>query len=306
MKLKGVDGVVLGVEDIDAAGRFYEDFGLDRLDRSASGATYITRDHTSVELRSTTDSSLPSAVVGGSTVREVMWAAPDQATVDAIADELARDRPVRRDSDGTVHSLDEDGYGIAFRVERRKAIAPAPNRLNIYGAPPSRPINSRIDFLEAIRPASLAHVVVMTPDVEKATVFYTERLGFRVTDRFIGGHGAFLRPAGSPYHHNLFLIRAPVRGLHHIAFAVSDFNDVVLGGQAMMKNGWDSKMEPGRHFIGSNFFWYFAIPCGGAMELTADIDRADDNWVTGDWEFKPENTKAWELDLKTLEPRKSH
>ena len=202
-----------------------------------------------------------------------------------------------RDGDGTIHSVDEDGYGIAFRVERRLAIDPAPNRLNIYGASPSRPINTRIVFLEAIRPATVAHVVLMTPTVQRSAKFYTERLGFRITDQFHDGKGAFLRSAGSQYHHNLFLIHGERRGLHHIAFAVTDFNDIVQGGAAMLRSGWESRMGPGRHVIGSNFFWYFRSPCGGAMELTADIDRADDNWVMGEWEFLPQNTKAWEMGL---------
>ena len=300
MMLTGVDGVILGVEDLDAAGRFYQNFGLSRLEAGNTRTTFETLDRTSIDLRRVEDNGLPAPVTGGSTIREIIWAAPDQAAVDAIADELARDRTVVRDRDGTIHSIDEDGYGIAFRVGHRQAVEPAANRLNIYGAPPSRPINSRIDFIEAIRPASIAHVVVMTPAVERAAQFYTKRLGFRVTDKFKHGKGAFLRSAGSPYHHNLFLIHGEQRGLHHIAFAVTDFNDVVQGGAAMLRSGWETRMGPGRHVIGSNFFWYFKSPCGGAMELTADMDRADDDWVPGEWEFVPQNTKAWEMGFMPL------
>lgn len=299
MKLKGIDGVVLGVEDVAGSGKFFTDFGLDRL-AGGGGLTFGTRDETSVDLRSAMDAGLPPPVTGGSTIREVIWGAPDAAAVADIAAELSKDRPVRQDADGTIHSLDEDGYGIAFRAERRRAVAPAANRLNIYGAPPSRPINSRIDFYEAIRPVAIAHVVLFSPDIDRAMRFYVDRLGFRVTDRFIGGQGVFLRSAGSPYHHNLFIIRGPARGLHHIAFAVTDFNDVILGGKSLLRKGWEPKMGPGRHVIGSNFFWYFDSPCGGAMELTADMDRADDSWTVGEWEFLPQNTMAWVLDNKDL------
>jgi catechol 2,3-dioxygenase-like lactoylglutathione lyase family enzyme len=300
MTLVGVDGVVLGVEDVSDAGRFYDDFGLGRLETGGSGLQFGTLDGTTIDLRSTGDNGLPPAVVEGPTIREVIWGAADSEAVQKVAAELEKDRSVRRGHDGTIHSLDDDGYGIAFRTARRTPVEPAPNRLNIYGAPPSRPINSRIDFYEAIRPAAIAHVVLFSPDVERASRFYVERLGFRVSDRFIGGQGAFLRSAGSPYHHNLFIIRGQSRGLHHIAFAVTDFNDVVLGGKELLKKGWEPKMGPGRHVIGSNYFWYFKSPCGGAMELTADMDRADDDWVAGDWEFVPQNTMAWVLDNKAL------
>ncbi len=300
MRIKGVDGVVLGVEDMVMAARFYDAFGLDRRESSASSQLFCTKDDTAITLRHASDNSLPAAVTGGSTVREVIWGVSSQDELEAIAADLTRDRPVHRDEDGVLHALDDDGYGVAFRIARRKNIPPEPNRLNIYGAAPNRPVNTRVDFLEAIRPTAIAHIVLMTPDVLRATAFYTERLGFYVTDRFASGNGAFLRSAGSPYHHNLFLIKSPNRGLHHIAFAVADFNEVVLGGQSLLETGWEPKWGPGRHLIGSNYFWYFNSPCGGAMELTADMDRADDNWVTGEWDYVPQNTMAWSTDFKLL------
>lgn len=300
MRLTGVDGVVLGVEDMSAAARFYTNFGLTASSDSARAKVFATNDDTSIELRSCDDNGLPAPVTGGSTIREILWAVSSQEELDAIAAELTRDRAVTCDEEGTLHSVDDDGYGVAFRIGRRRKIEPAPNLLNIYGAEPNRPVNSRVDFLQAVRPAAIAHVVLKSPDVERAMRFYVERLGFRVTDKFAGGHGAFLRSGGSPYHHNLFLIRSEDRGLHHVAFAVTDFNQVVLGGQSMLDSGWESSWGPGRHVIGSNFFWYFKSPCGGAMELTADMDRADDDWVTGEWDFVPQNTMAWSVEFRNL------
>lgn len=300
MRLKGVDGVVLGVEDVAAAARFYENFGLSGTGTGGRGQNFATQDNTAVELRSADDNALPEPVTGGSTIREVIWGVASREELDAIAAELSKDRAATSDDEGTLHSTDDDGFGVAFRLTRRDAIEPAPNLLNIYGAEANRPINKRVDFLDAIRPVAIAHVVLMTPDVGRAMRFYVERLGFRITDKFAGGHGAFLRSGGSPYHHNLFLIRSEQRGLHHVAFAVTDFNEVVLGGQSLLDSGWDAKWGPGRHVIGSNYFWYFNSPCGGAMELTADMDRADDDWVTGEWDYVPQNTMAWSMDFKNL------
>jgi catechol 2,3-dioxygenase-like lactoylglutathione lyase family enzyme len=300
MNIKGIDAVVLGVEDLASSRRFFEEFGLIPHEVGASGATLLSTDRTAIELRGNLDLGLPAAVTGGSTIREAVWGVPEDADLSAIAAELSRDRDVRVDQDNVVHSTDDDGYGIAFRVTRRDVIEPAPNLLNIYGAEPGRAINRRVDFLEAVRPAAVAHVVVKSPDVARAKRFYTERLGFRISDEFAGNHGAFLRSAGSPYHHNLFLICSPERGLHHVAFAVTDFNEVMIGGQAMIEAGWESRLGPGRHVIGSNYFWYFHSPCGGAMELTADMDRADDDWVMGEWEYIPQNTMAWSMDFRHL------
>ena len=67
----------------------------------------------------------------------------------------------------------------------------------------------------------------------------------------------------------------------------------MLGGQAMLANGWKSRMGPGRHRVSSGYFWYFDSPAGGAMELIADIDRADEGWEARSWDLIPTNTAVW-------------
>ena len=39
--------------------------------------------------------------------------------------------------------------------------------------------------------------------------------------------------------------------------------------------------------MGSNLFWYFANPCGGATEYFADMDRMDDDWEPRDLGQQP-------------------
>ena len=40
----------------------------------------------------------------------------------------------------------------------------------------------------------------------------------------------------------------------------------------------------GRHFLGSNYFWYFRDPAGHMAEYFADLDQIDDDeWTTGEW-----------------------
>lgn len=295
MRIKAINAAVLGVEDLEAARRFYRAFGLQERESSASGASYTAQDQSEITLRKAEDALLPAAVAAGSTIREIIWGVESPADLEAIGSELSKDRKLCQDADGTLHSHDEDGYGIAFRIDTRAAATTPPNLMNIYGAEPRRGVNTRVEFSDAIRPASIAHVVVFSPDVPKAERFYTERLRFRVSDRFLNGRGVFMRSAASRYHHNMFLIHAPTRGLHHIAFPVTDFNEIILGGQKILQDGWTTRIGPGRHRIGSNFFWYFNSPCGGAMELTADMDCADDDWVLREWDFVPQNTAAWTL-----------
>ncbi len=295
MRLNGLDAVTLGVEDLEAARSFYRNFGLADGAQGGAHADFETLDGSEILVRGANDAGLPSAVRGGSTVREMVWGVESKDDLAAIAAELSKDRQVYEDAEGVLHSADDDGFGIAFRVERRRKVPPAPNPLNIFGATPNRPINTPVDFHEAVRPAAMAHVVLLVPDVERSARFYQDRLGFRLTDKFKGGKGAFLRCSNSTYHHTLFLLQGEERGLHHIAFHVTDFNQVMMGGKNLLAKGWQPAFGPGRHVIGSNYFWYFQSPCGGAMELTADMDRADDGWITREWDYKPENTAAWSM-----------
>ena len=41
----------------------------------------------------------------------------------------------------------------------------------------------------------------------------------------------------------------------------------------------------GRHFLGSNLFWYFRDPSGNFAEYFADLDQIgdDDAWIARDW-----------------------
>ena len=101
MNITGIERIVYGVEDLDAAVRFRTDWGLEPGRRDETSAEFILADGSSVALRGADDSSLPPADVdwlhfSASTVREVIWAAADQATLHAMGTELAKDRALEQ------------------------------------------------------------------------------------------------------------------------------------------------------------------------------------------------------------------
>jgi catechol 2,3-dioxygenase-like lactoylglutathione lyase family enzyme len=127
-------------------------------------------------------------------------------------------------------------------------------------------------------PRSLSHVVYFVPDSAKAEAFYA-RLGFVCTDRFTGV-GPFLRPAGTPDHHTLFLIQTPpfMKGCEHFTFHMGGPTEVMLAGTRFVEKGYQSFWGPGRHKYGSNWFWYFNSPMGCHVEYDADMDLHDNSW----------------------------
>lgn len=291
MDIVGVDSVLFGVEDVEAARKFCRDYGLKEVEHGAGGGAFQAMDGSSVLLRPATDPSLPPVNVGGSTARETVWGVRDKASLEAIGAELSSDRQVRRDSAGVLHTTDDEGLAIAFRVTERRPYDAPPKPFNVSGLPPQRPINSRVKFTERGTARSLGHIVYWSSDPDKSMKFYTDRLKFRVTDHVRNKVGVFARAQGSHDHHNLFFIgkEGATTSFQHLECHFGDFQEVVVNGSHVSQQGWKTARGPGRHVLGSNYFWYFVTPMGGAFELSADIDQIDDNWVPGEWESLQEN-----------------
>lgn len=292
MRIDGVESLLFGVEDMDACARACTDFGLvEAEDIAGPRRSFEARDGSSIVLHAIDDPVLPPTQVAGPTLRMVIWGVPDVAALDAISAELEKDREVRREGDMIV-SHDDNGMWLAFRVStKRKLDGPTPAG-NIPGHH-QRPVNSRaIDAPRKVQPLGIAHVVFDCANERKARAFYVERLGFIVSDSF-RDVGAFIRTATAREHHSMFTVQRTPAGLNHVAFYVTDFSEVMVAGIGMEKAGWKVRWGPGRHKLGSNYFWYFHTPLGGALEYTCDVDHVDENWQPLELEFSPENSAIW-------------
>jgi catechol 2,3-dioxygenase-like lactoylglutathione lyase family enzyme len=277
----GLDGLVFGVSDLDACARYLTDFGLKPVGATAAGGRFEALDGTYVLIRAADDASLPPAPGPSTMLRKTIYGVAEAATLDAIESELRTDREVRRFADGSIESVDDMGFVIGFEVTVRRPLDLAGERVNAPGAPPQRPANVvAADEDAVIEPRTLSHVVYFVPDVAKAERFYTQRLGFRCTDRFMGV-GPFLRPAGTLEHHCLFMIQTPafLKGCEHFTFHLGGPTELLQAGTRFTKRGYETFWGPGRHKLGSNWFWYFNSPLKCHVEYDADMDLHDDRWV---------------------------
>lgn len=132
-----------------------------------------------------------------------------------------------------------------------------------------------------VRPRKLGHVVFGSTDQAATQRFFTEGLGFKVSDE-APGLASFLRC--STDHHNVLVQQAPVSFLHHTSWEVDDVDEVGRGATAMLegrpeRHTWGL----GRHYVGSNFFWYLRDPAGNFSEYYSDIDciLEDQVWEPG-------------------------
>ncbi len=100
-----------------------------------------------------------------------------------------------------------------------------------------------------------------------------------------------MRCEASQDHHNLLLLhRADRVEYNHIAFEVAGIDEIMIGGLHMQERGWKALRNPGRHFLGSNYHWFFENPAGGRTEFVADMDRMDEKLEAADlgkasWRF---------------------
>lgn len=295
MTITRVEKLIYGVEDMEAGTRYYRDWGLEPLEGSSQRAVFRTRVHQTIELRPADDPLLPPTPdPAKSTLRAAIWGVDYADNLTAMVADVSRDRDVREE-DGVFWFTDESGNALGLTVaqpaEARVDVVPA----NVHGIEPR--MNDFIDPKAQANPIRIGHVVyaIEMADREKAVAFYLDRLGFRLSDSTKTG-GDFMRCGGSHDHHNLFLIsRADRNAFDHASFEVENFDMVMMGGKFMKEAGWEADTTPGRHILGSNYYWYFRNPCGGNTEYFADMDRMDDNWEPRIWEESP-GFSLWSLD----------
>jgi catechol 2,3-dioxygenase-like lactoylglutathione lyase family enzyme len=263
--------ITIGVPDVDAVTGFYREFGL----AETESGMLATRD-------------------GGAQLRLVH--APQRRLVELgigveSPDDLDRiHRSLRAlgtdatNSDGTLHTV-EPVTATRVVVTVAPAIEQASGPLPLLNRPGDiERTNQRAEGLERaqqsagapVQPRKLGHVVLGSPDQEATQRFFTDGLGFKVSDS-IPGIAAFLRC--STDHHNLLVQGAPVTYLHHTSWQVDDVDDVGRAATAMLDA--DPKRQVwglGRHYLGSNFFWYLRDPAGNFAEYYSDLDVIDDEW----------------------------
>jgi catechol 2,3-dioxygenase-like lactoylglutathione lyase family enzyme len=259
MGLHRLTRVTMGVPNVADTVAYYAEFGLTHV----GGGSFATVD-------------------GGEQLRvvhaphrrlvEIGVGADDHDDVARVASRLDRLGVPRSVADGVLTAV-EPVSGFTALVEVAPRIAQEPVAATPYNGPGRVERFGRAPGVlrgTPIRPRKLGHCVVGTTNLEATMGFFTEGLGFKVSD-YIGDKGAFMRC--SVDHHNVLALAAPVNFLHHTSWQVDDIDDVGRGAAAMLaadpeRHVWGL----GRHHAGSNFFWYLKDPAGNFSEYYSDMD----------------------------------
>jgi catechol 2,3-dioxygenase-like lactoylglutathione lyase family enzyme len=250
---------------VTATASYYEDFGLRRVaDRPGGPVAFATAEGgEQLVLRPAERRRLLELGIG----------ADDTDDLDRIEAGLKRLEVTFRRDAADLHVQDPNSaLKVTIRISPRITEAAAKQEPTNGPGRPDR-ANGRAPAVERtgrVRPRRLGHVVVGSLDQEASQRFFTEGLGFKVSDH-VPGLASFMRC--STDHHNLLIQQAPLNFLHHTAWEVDDIDEVGRGATAMLEGHPERHVWGlGRHHIGSNFFWYLKDPVGNFSEYYSDLD----------------------------------
>jgi catechol-2,3-dioxygenase len=143
------------------------------------------------------------------------------------------------------------------------------------------------------RPLKLAHVVLNATDGAAASAFFTDALGFQLSDQT--SRMNFLRCNAD--HHAIAFCDMGNTSLNHIAFEMAIWNDLMYGVGRVKRAGHAVQWGIGRHGPGDNVFAYFLDPDGFAVEYTAEVQQIDPATHrigrAADWDRPPEQMDRW-------------
>ncbi|MFJ5958373.1 VOC family protein [Paenarthrobacter sp. NPDC092416] len=140
-------------------------------------------------------------------------------------------------------------------------------------------------------PRKIAHVVLNTIDIDRATAFYTQVLGMRISD-WSEHQMAFLRC--NREHHVIAFNQAPWTSVNHVAYEMQSIDHFMRGIGNLKRHNIAPQWGPGRHGPGDNTFSYFTDPAGLVCEYTSEVAQVDeDSWLCRTWERTPELSDQW-------------
>ena len=188
-----------------------------------------------------------------------------------------------------VHRGEEVGQGESIRFETPsghemelvREVQRLGSEVSTVNPTPSPPAGAG----RAIAPPRMDHVLVTAEEVPEATRFYTDVLGFRLTEQLLDGEGrqigTWMERSHSP--HDLAVVSGPNGGLHHFAFWLDDWDHVRQAADILAYNAIPVDLGPTRHGITRGNTIYFFDPMGTRNEVFTGGYRPDPDFPTITW-----------------------
>lgn len=215
--------------------------------------------------------SIPSGVSGRSRLHHISFEVDTDAELAALAVRLQKSgiEPSLRARDGnpemgdTLWLSDPDGNAIEISVT-------PDDSLNL-------PAGGSNDGRRArLRPLALQHLAIRTPHMESMVDFYSETLGFDISDWLLR-ESVWLRCNSD--HHTLILMQGK-QDVDSVGYSIATGAELLVWADYLSRQQRPILWGPGRHGAGNDLFLRFADAEGVHIELSSELQQYFDRDVT--------------------------
>ncbi len=143
--------------------------------------------------------------------------------------------------------------------------------------------------------ARLQHVVFRSPNIGAMVKFYSESLGFTVSDR-VKDEGGVLRACfmrTDLEHHALAVFRAPEARLDHHSYETGNWNDIRRWADHLATRRIPIFWGVGRHGPGDDLFFMVKDPDDNLVEISAEIEQCAIDRAEGLWPHEQRTLNVW-------------
>lgn len=278
VNVKHVSHVTLKTQNVEQQAHFYTNMvGLGETQRDSAGRVYLrcNANHHAVVLMPSAEKGLDHYAldVGDPAALEAAAMALSNAGISYETEESGK-----LGQGPSLRLHDPDGYVVEL-IGGMAQVDPT------YGP-------------RAVQPRKLGHVTLLVDDCKRSAEFYSEVLGFRVSDWV---DDIFLWMRCNPDHHGLAFAKTGAIKMHHFALEVIDFSYLARQAEHLMQNGYVLLYGPGRHGPGQNRFEYFRDPEGNLVEFMCNLQQIwdDATYVPRVWNSKERWVNMWGPDAPT-------
>ncbi|GAB3617587.1 VOC family protein [Okibacterium endophyticum] len=144
------------------------------------------------------------------------------------------------------------------------------------------------------RPIKFQHTTIGTGDVASVVAFFTDVIGFRISDQLKDGNFAWLRSDRD--HHTLAVVSAASADIDHYSYDLAEWEDFKAWCDRLTDLDVPVAWGPGRHGPGNNLFVFFEDPAGNHIELSAEMEKFHDDrveYVPRRWTPAPQTINLW-------------
>ena len=169
-----------------------------------------------------------------------------------------------------------------------------PQGLCLVFVPPQAP-PAPTQLASPLPGATNQHFAIRTQQIETLLSFYTEQLGFTLSDRVQDDSGkltaCFLRT--EHLHHCIALFGAPVNCFDHQSFETPNWADLKDWADHMGRLRTEIVWGVGRHGPGDDVFFMVRDPDGNLAEISSEIEVCAPDRPMGVWPHEERTLNVW-------------